>query len=133
MWAGANGPGGSADASGTTPLAGNAIATASEQGYAFETPPSLTQGTTYRLVFTYAAAATIPIRFQIGTGADATLKSAMLGGNAWYWAEANGTTDWSNDNTAEFPAVDVILEDFVTASAGGGGGMLRSGILAGVL
>lgn len=125
LWSGSNGPGGSADANGTTPISQATLASATEVGFAFETPPTLTQGTIYRLVMTYAAVATQPARFQIGTGADATLRSAMLGGNAWYWAEADGTTDWSNDNTSEFPAVDVIVEDFVTASAGGGGGRAR--------
>lgn len=117
LWAGSNGPAGAADASGTLPISSASITTANEIGYGFETPPTLVQGTTYRLVFTYSVAAVTPARWLIGTGADASLRSAMLGGGNWYWTEADGTTDWSNDDTSAFPAVDLILEDFVTVPA----------------
>lgn len=127
LWSGANGPNGSADvANGTNVIAQAAVSAVTEQGFAFSAAyPQITQGTTYRLVFTYAAAATTPSRFQIGTGTDATLRSAMYGGGNWYYTEANGTADWSLDNTSEFPAVDIILDDFVTASAGSGSGTGR--------
>lgn len=121
LWAGSNGPSGSADANGTVAFPQNAVGGA-DSGFAFGTPATLTQGQTYRLVFTYSGAATTPSRFQIGTGTDATLRGMMQGDGTWYWTEASGTTDWSNDNTSEFPTMDVILDDFVAASGGGGGG-----------
>lgn len=118
LWSGSNGPSGSPDGgTGTIALPGTTVGGV-DRGFAFGTMPTLQQGVAYRIVFTYASAGTQPLRYQIGTGADAALRSAMLGGGAWYWAEANGTTNWNNDNTSEFPAVDVILEDFVTVAQG---------------
>ncbi len=74
-------------------------------------PYTLGRGIPYRLVLTYSGAATTPSKWSIGTGADANLKLAMIGGNGWYWAEANGTTDWSNDDAAAMPFMTIIIED----------------------
>lgn len=112
LWADSNGPGGSADANGTAPLLANQVGNV-PFGFAFGTPPTVTQGQSYRLVYAYGAASTTPSRLQIGTGSTASLRAAMAGGGDWYWTEANGTTDWSNDNTSEFPGMDVLVEDFL--------------------
>ena len=127
LWSGSNGPGGSADATGTHDLltTGN-----TPVGYFFGTPPTLAKATQYRLVFTYSAAATVPRKQSIGTGADANLKAAMLGGGGWYWTEANATSDWSNDDTASWPQVAVVIEDQI-AVAGGGGGVISRSLIAG--
>ena len=99
-------------------------------GFLFGTPPTLAKATQYRLVFTYGSATALPRKLTIGTGADANLKAAMLGGGGWYWTEANGTIDWSNDDTASWPQVAVVIEDQI-AVAGGGGGVISRSLIAG--
>jgi hypothetical protein len=115
LWSGENGPSGSADATAATEIRANQIGDIIA-GYAFETPPTITQGTSYRIVFTYGSNTTAPSKLNIGTGADASLRSSMLGGGNWYFAGANATTDWSNDDTSAMPGVDLLIEDFVTNS-----------------
>lgn len=115
LWTGTDGPNGSPTATGAVDFLTNAV-TSAVFGHDFTTAPTLTQGTAYRLVFTYGANSTLPSKLNIGTGADDTLRSAMLGGGAWYWAGANGTTDWSNDDTSAQPAMDVLIDDGVTES-----------------
>jgi hypothetical protein len=44
----------------------------------------------------------------------------MLGGGSMYWAEANGTTNWSNDDTAAWPAMTLLVDDMVDPLEGGG-------------
>lgn len=88
-------------------------------GYLFNPPQTLTKATPYRIVYTYAGASTVPRRLDIGTGANATLALAMPGGGGMYWAEANGTTDWSLDNTLAWPQTTVLFEDQVAVSSEG--------------
>lgn len=125
LWSGSNGPGGTAEATGTHQIlnSGNNII-----GYYFDTPPTLAKATSYRLVLTFSASTALPRKMVIGTGADANLRAAMQGGGSWYWTEANGTTDWSNDDTSAWPQAAVVIEDQV-AVAGGGGPLLGPGRL----
>jgi hypothetical protein len=117
LWTGTDGPSGSPTATGTVEVKDYTSLADQAFGYVFGTPPTLTQGTAYRLVFTYGANSTSPSKMSIGTGADATLRSAMLGGGTWYFAGANSTTDWSNDDESAQPlALDLLVEDFVTNS-----------------
>ena len=71
----------------------------------------------FRIVLTFAANSGQPAKAEIGSGADATLRAVMLGGGQWYWAEANGTTDWSNDDINAWPAVAILIEDFLVSGA----------------
>lgn len=127
VWRGDTGPAGAPEAgySSTTVMYTHNTTGNEQRGYIFATPPVLHRGP-WRLVFTYSASSNLPNRAQIGTGADAVLRAAMFGGGTWYWAEANGTTDWSNDNTSSFPNVSVLLEDlfgYPYVGAGMAGGM----------
>lgn len=81
-------------------------------GAIFDSPPILARGTKYRLVFTYAASATIPRKCVIGTGADDILRALKFGGIQTYWAEA-GASDWSNDDVDAFPAMTLLLDDII--------------------
>ena len=128
LWSGSNGPSGSADATGVLDMYAGGGSTLG--GFLFGTPPTLAKATQYRLVFTYGSATALPRKLTIGTGADANLKAAMLGGGGWYWTEANGTIDWSNDDTASWPQVAVVIEDQI-AVAGGGGGVISRSLIAG--
>lgn len=119
LWEGATGPSGSATANGTVDVTDNS-APPVVIGMLLGTPYTCSRSTLYRFVFTYSANATAPRKIQIGTGADATLKASMLGGSGWYWAEANGTTNWNNDDTTAWPAVSIVVEDQVQIATGGG-------------
>lgn len=120
-------PGGSVLATGNTQTLGT---THLVSGFLFETPPTAAKATVYRLVFTYSAAATSsPRKITIGTGADANLRAAMLGGGNFYWAQANGTTNWNNDDNTGFPQADMILVDQVEVAASGGGPLIGPGRL----
>lgn len=119
LWEGSAGPSGTPTATGTLEVIGNSLSSVAGVGYLFAEAPTLTPAQSYRCVFAYAASASTPSKLSIGTGADATLRSALLGGGQWYFAGANGTTDWSNDDQNGIPSVDLLIEDFV-ASAGGG-------------
>jgi len=126
LWSGAGGPSGSADATGTHELF--ALGASTNVGFFFATPQTLAKATQYRIVYTYSASATTPRKQSIGTGADSNLKAAMQGGGSWYWTEANGTTDWSNDDTSSWPQVAVVIEDQIAVAAGGAmGARIRSG------
>lgn len=127
LYADASTPGSGQLATGTTELM-NQLANIG--GYLWETPPSLTQGTAYRAVYVYGVNSTTPGKMNIGTGADATLRSARVGGGAWYWAEANGTTDWSNDDINATPAVELLVDDFVTEAVSAAQ-LVNSGALVG--
>jgi len=118
LWSGTGGPSGTADATGVHDMYGGSSTTLA--GFLFATPQTLAKATQYRLVFTYGSATALPRKLSIGTGADANLRAAMLGGGGWYWTEANATTDWSNDDTSSWPQVAVVIEDQVAVSSGGG-------------
>lgn len=117
LWSGSGGPSGSADATGVHDMYAGGGSTLA--GFFFGTPQTLAKATQYRLVFTFGSATALPRKLQIGTGADANLKAAMLGGGGWYWTEANATTDWSNDDTASWPQVAVVIEDQIAVATGG--------------
>jgi hypothetical protein len=97
---------------------------------AFETSPTLAKAAEYRVVFTYSASATTPRKLSIGTGADANLRAARMGGGGWYWAQANGTTNWANDDSNGVPQVGLIIEDQVAVAGGGSVSSNMSMILA---
>jgi hypothetical protein len=88
-------------------------------GYFFNTPPTVPKATAHRLVFTFSSNTGAPRKQSIGTGADSVLRSAMLGQGSWYWAEANGTTNWSNDDTNSTPQCTFLFEDQIEVATGG--------------
>lgn len=125
-------PGGTVLATGTVSF-GNS----SEYGY-WLTPYTLAKNTAYRIVLKASSGNVLgPGSRQhgaLGTGAsNADLNGGMLGGGAWYYAEANGTTNWSNDNVNIFPDCQLLIEDQIAPSAanagagGGGGSMINAG------
>jgi hypothetical protein len=134
-------PGGSAnlsavelyDSSATVPGTG-VLATGNHQvfagggstiiGYFFNTPPTLAKATGYRLVYTFSSNTALPRKMSIGTGSDSVLRSAMLGLGSWYWAEANGTTNWSNDDNTSIPQASFLFEDQIEVASSSGGGPL---------
>lgn len=77
------------------------------------TPYTLQRATAYRLVFTFGSGTTTPRKHQCGTanGHETVLREAKPGGSGWYYAYANGTTDWSNDDQNATAAVVLLLED----------------------
>lgn len=121
LWAGTNGPSGSADASGAVEVY-DTTTTLATRGMLFTSPQTLAKATAYRIVFTYGSASNTPSKFRIGTGANANIRAAMIGGGDIYWAEASGTTDWSNDSTDDFPMAQLILENQIEVAGGASGG-----------
>lgn len=110
----ATNPGGTTLTSSTTPLySGTTLA-----GYQLASAYTMAKATGYRWVFTYGANPSHPRELQIGTGADDNLKAAMLGGASWYYALANGTTNWANDVVTSQPAAALLIEDQVAVSGG---------------
>jgi hypothetical protein len=101
-------PGGATLASSTVLTGG----TTGINGGLFTDPYLCGPGIPYRFVFTYGGAATVPNKCSVGSGADANILASMLGSGNWYWAEANGTTNWSNDDTTSWPFMGIMLEDF---------------------
>ena len=88
-------------------------------GAALSSPYTLEAATVYRLVFTFSAAFTEPRKLGFGANANghgAVLKKARFGGGDWYYAEANGTTDWSNDDQNVMPHMPVLIEDTVATA-----------------
>lgn len=116
LWTGSGaGPGGSPTQSGTSRVLSQA-ANPVVSGRAFTVGQTLLANTIYRLVLAFSSAVTVG-RWQIGVGADANLRAAMLGGGGLYYTEANGTTDWSNESTSEFPPFGILVENQVAAAA----------------
>lgn len=112
-------PGGTPVAAGSIVLPTSSEPNSTRQSAAmFSSPQTLAKATEYRLVLTYGGAEIRPERLQIGEGADATLRTCMPGGGAFYWTEADGTTDWANDNVNEFPVVSVYIDDQVAVAGG---------------
>lgn len=103
---------------------GTAIATTSEtiriysgakQGYRFASPQELDPAAAYRLVCTAAASNAELVKLGAGTGADASVRSAMLHSGLCYWAQSSGTSNWSNDDTAAVPRWLILCEDWLSA------------------
>lgn len=92
-------------------------------------PITLSANTPYRIVTDKSAGAINAGAYeqQIGSGADAVLRSAMPGGSNWHWTEEVAGPAW-NDETDSFPQMGLLVEDFVEAP---GGGVTRGGILTG--
>lgn len=92
---------------------------------------TLAKATSYRLVFTYSAAATTPSKHSIGQQNTYTTptQSAKSGGTNWYWTEANGTTNWNNDDQTALPHIGLFLDDQVSS---GGGLMVNPGMYGGM-
>jgi hypothetical protein len=89
-----------------------------ETGFYFSTPVTLAKSTQYRHVFTYNADTTVPVMYEIGTGADATLKSMMFGGGSWYWTIDSAGPVWVDDDDA-WPNMALIVEDQIAVASGG--------------
>jgi hypothetical protein len=130
---GATLPGGTTAANGTVSLytaGAGALA-----GFVFDTPTagyySAPSTTAIRIVFTFSGNSTSVLHMQIGSGATAATRRCLWGGGGFYYAGANGTTDWSNDNTDEQPFANLIIEDQI-ASAGGGGLLVHPGMTGGI-
>lgn len=94
---------------------------ASEAGYT-GTPYTVPRETPLSIVCDYGANSTSPTKRNIGTGADANLRAAMLGGGNWYWREQTngGVNAWGNDDTSAWPRAAVLVQDQVKVSGGGG-------------
>lgn len=122
-WSGSAGPGGTATQTSTLRGFGDSTA-ANVVCMLFSGGLALSAGATGRLVTDSSSGGTTSARrLNIGTGEDATLRSAMLGAGDFYYTEANGTTDWSNDLVGSLPIGDLLLEDTVAAGGGSGGGL----------
>lgn len=96
-------------------------------GYVLAAPYLVPASTPYRFVFTYSGAAVVPNKWTIGTGADANLRACMIGKGLWNWAEANGTTNWNNDDTNVYPDVELYFTDPGTPAPLLGYGLLSGG------
>lgn len=125
LWLDNTGPSGTAFATGTVPL--RATTGSGTAGYTFTTPIRLRARMPFRLVMTFSAGSTSIPRLQIGTGSDQTLRNARWGNGTVYWGQANGTTNWSNDNQDEMPTASVLMDDAWDAYDGSGIGLSRFG------
>lgn len=111
-------PGGTTLASGSSML----VNASGEAGHALATPYTLAKATPYRVVLTYSSASTAPRKLSHGTqnGYGAKVREGRPGGSGWYWAEANGTTNWANDDQDGYPHVTLLIEDQVAVTGGSG-------------
>lgn len=112
-------PGSGILASGTIPLKTNSN---SNLGMALTTPYAVTQAIPYRFVHSFSALSTGPNTFKLGaTNSNTSVRKAKIGGSGCYWAEANGTTNWANDNLDATVHGGLVVDDLVA-----GGGLLRN-------
>src|SRR3990172_13012406 len=113
-------PGGTTQASSTSILF---TRTGGRVGAYLTSPYTIPKATALRFVFTFSAGAIAPQALQVGNanGHGTILNAARFGGAGWYYAEANGTTDWTNDVTTSVPQMQLLLDDQVAIAAGGGG------------
>jgi hypothetical protein len=112
-------PGGTTQASGTVLLQSGANIIGALLSAAYTVPKAVPQ----RIVFTYGGVSTTaPRKLAIGTtnGYATALRAARMGGAGYYYAEANGTTNWANDDQDAQPDLALIFEDVVAQAAGGG-------------
>lgn len=116
IWLDANGPGGSPDYASDLQVLTDVGSIA---GYMFGTPRTIPSGSTARAVFRYSGGGSTPIKMNIGTGADDNLRKMMFGEGTWYWTQANGTSDWSNDDINGFPQMHLLTEDLFDSAGGG--------------
>jgi hypothetical protein len=121
VWSGTSGPSGAPTAQATKGLvSGRTLTAANLVGFVFDAPVTLTGGTDYRIVFSVSSNQTAPLGFNIGTGADANLRAAMLGGGNWHHTQEVAGPAWSDD-TNRLPGISLLIEDVVAIPAGGGG------------
>jgi len=111
-------PGGSTVASGSILVrssAGNIMGALLSSAY------TIPKATAQRVVFTMSAA-TSPRKTSIGTdnGYTTIMRAARPGGAGMYYAYANGTTDWTNDDQDAQPDMTLFFEDQVAVAGGGG-------------
>lgn len=141
LYAAATNPGGTTLATGTAAMGNSA-----QNGFWLTAPYTLAKATPYRLVFTSSSGnvkgPVKHIHSTLGTGASAAdLNGGMPGQGGWYYAGANGTTNWSNDDVNGFPQVALFIGDQVAVAAaatsasgigpminaGSGGGLIQAG------
>ena len=123
----ATAPGGSTLASGAADLR---LGGAGLNGAALSAPYTLSKATPYRLVFTFGSNTAAPRQLTLGTtnNHDTVLQNARNGGSSWYYAWANGTSDWSNDNTNAQPQAVILIEDQVAVAGGVGRARIQAGM-----
>jgi hypothetical protein len=122
VWSGSSGPTGTPFAQATKGLPQlTSITSTNIAGFVFDNPVSLAAETTYRVVFAFSGNATRPSKLSIGTGADANLRKAMLGGGNIQYTTQNAGPGWTDDQDA-VPQMALLIEDFVAGGFGATGG-----------
>lgn len=113
LWESGAGPSGTPTASGTIPLIRGTDGTGATAGFTFPVGagPVIRARTPFRSVFTFSSASNVVGKDVMGTGADAAVRRAAWGGGDIYYAEANGTTDWANDDVNGMPELVLMFED----------------------
>lgn len=103
-------PGGATLASTTTLIKSS---TGSSLGIIHLTPYATVAGVANRFVFTYSSAGTGPTKGSIGAdnGYTTPLRAAKPGGVNNYYTEANGTTNWANDDQGAIAQVVWLFGD----------------------
>jgi hypothetical protein len=119
VYADSSTPGSGQLATGSTVLRSSGLS--SSCGAVLSAPYTLAAATAYRIVL--QTGGTIPRKLQVGTdnGYTTPLRKARPGGAGWYWAGANGTTNWANDDQDGYPDLCLFVDDQVAAAPGGGG------------
>lgn len=108
-------PGGTTQASGTTVVynsAGTAIGALLSAAY------SVPKATAQRVVFTHSASGARKLSIGTTNGYETVLRAARPGGAGWYYAWANGTTNWANDDQDAQPDMTLLFEDQVAVAGG---------------
>jgi hypothetical protein len=88
------------------------LGTTTAIGYMLSAPYTLQRATPYRIVVTFSGASTGPQAYSTGTLNGFTdVSEARLFGSGSHYAIANGTTNWSNDDTTSIPHMALLVED----------------------
>ena len=107
---------------GTTQASGSAATYVSGTlyGMLLSSAYTIPKATALRIVFTGTLSR--PRKLAIGTdnGYTTITRAARPGGADWYYAWANGTTDWANDDQDAQPDMTLLFEDQVAVAGGGG-------------
>lgn len=114
IWTGTTGPTGTPFLTSTTMIK-QWVSSANNYAVLFSTPTTLTHDTSFRAVINLSGAASTLTKFSMGSGADATLKTAMPGYGEWYWTE-NSAGVWS-DETDAFAAIGLIIDEITPVPA----------------
>lgn len=126
-------PGGATVASGTSLISSTGGVTA---GAILSAPYAIPKATAQRVVFTFGSATAQPRKLAIGAPNTYTtpLRAARPGGAGFYYAWANGTTNWANDDQDAQPDLNLIFQDQIAVGGGGGTSMLvHSGMSGGLV